>query len=144
MKNKFIKKIFNIALVCVFAIQLVGCGNNNNKIDMTKLEKTMMAADTDMPTMLAVNSDSDNTKDLFAYLSDMDYSKVDKYFLDYAQEGTAEEVAVIRVKNSKDVDEAKKSGNLSSNDLDNFLKTVAPMLNKEQMDKMNDLINKIK
>lgn len=40
----------------------------------------MMAADTDMPTMLAVNSDSDNTKDLFAYLSDMDYSKVDKYF----------------------------------------------------------------
>lgn len=62
MKNKFIKKIFNIALVCVFAIQLVGCGNNNNKIDMTKLEKTMMAADTDMPTMLAVNSDSDNTK----------------------------------------------------------------------------------
>lgn len=39
MKNKFIKKIFNIALVCVFAIQLVGCGNNNNKIDMTKLEK---------------------------------------------------------------------------------------------------------
>ena len=61
MKNKFIKKIFNIALVCVFAIQLVGCGNNNNKIDMTKLEKTMMAADTDMPTMLAVNSDSDNT-----------------------------------------------------------------------------------
>ena len=52
MKNKFIKKIFNIALVCVFAIQLVGCGNNNNKIDMTKLEKTMMAADTDMPTMI--------------------------------------------------------------------------------------------
>ena len=44
----------------------------------------------------------------------------------------------------KNVDEAKKSGNLSSNDLDNFLKTVAPMLNKEQMDKMNDLINKIK
>ena len=101
MKNKFIKKIFNIALVCVFAIQLVGCGNSNNKIDMTKLEKTMMAADTDMPTMLAVNSDSDNTKDLFAYLSDMDYSKVDKYFLDYAQEGTAEEVAVIRVKNTR-------------------------------------------
>lgn len=101
MKNKFIKKIFNIALVCVFAIQLVGCGNNNNKIDMTKLEKTMMAADTDMPTMLAVNSDSDNTKDLFAYLSDMDYSKVDKYFLDMHRKERLKRLLLSELKTAK-------------------------------------------
>ncbi len=134
MKNKFIKKIFSIALVCVLAIQMVGCGNSNNKIDMTKLEKTMMAADVDMPTMLAVNSDSDNTKDLFAYLSDMDYSKVDKYFLDYAQEGTAEEVAVIKVKNSKDVDEAKKSLEKHIQDRIAFYKSYDPT----QVDRAND------
>ena len=134
MKNKFNKKIFSIALVCVLAIQMVGCGNSNNKIDMTKLEKTMMAADVDMPTMLAVNSDSDNTKDLFAYLSDMDYSKVDKYFLHYAQEGTAEEVAVIKVKNSKDVDEAKKSLEKHIKDRIAFYKSYDPT----QVDRAND------
>ena len=64
----------------------------------------------------------------------MDYSKVDKYFLDYAQEGTAEEVAVIRVKNSKDVDEAKKSLEKHIQDRISFYKTYDPT----QVDRAND------
>ena len=64
----------------------------------------------------------------------MDYSKVDKYFLDYAQEGTAEEVAVIKVKNSKDVDEAKKSLEKHIKDRIAFYKSYDPT----QVDRAND------
>ena len=44
----------------------------------------------------------------------------------------------------KNVDEAKKSGSFTAEEVDNFLNTVSPMLTKEQLDKMNSLINKIK
>ena len=47
--------------------------------------------------------------DQFAYISDLDYDKVDSFFLSYAKEGTADEIAVVAVKDVNDIDEAKQS-----------------------------------
>ena len=39
----------------------------------------------------------------------MDYGKVDKFFVSYSNEGSADEIAVIALKNASDAQEAEKS-----------------------------------
>ena len=56
-----------------------------------------------------VNAEED-AEDLFTNISDLDYKKVDSFFVSYAEEGgKADEIAVIAVKNTADTEEAKKS-----------------------------------
>ncbi len=53
---------------------------------------------------------SGDAEDLFTNISDLDYKKVDSFFVSYAKEGgKADEIAVIAVKDSADTEEAKKS-----------------------------------
>ena len=59
--------------------------------------------------MLNASSSDENAADSFSYISDMDYDKVDSFFLSYAKEGTADEIAVVAVKDLNDIDEAKQS-----------------------------------
>ncbi len=99
--------VFTLALCLV----ITACGNTETqeKVDMYTLSKTMLEADESLPEMLTVNSNAENAEELFAYLSDFEYDKVDSYFLAYSAEGLADEIAVVRVKNSEDTEEALKS-----------------------------------
>ena len=76
---------------------------------MYDLRQAMEAADTDLPEMLNASSAEKKAKENFTDISDMDYKKVDSYSVSYAKEGTADEIAVIAVKNPSDVQEAKVS-----------------------------------
>lgn len=109
MKN--VKKFLAIPAmaVCLF-ITACSSGPNNNA-SMYDLQKAMLEADSDFPPMITVGSSDENADELFVYLSDMDFDKVDAFFLGYSSEGLADEVAVIRVKNSGDLDDAVKSLN---------------------------------
>jgi hypothetical protein len=44
----------------------------------------------------------------------------------------------------KYVSEAKKNGGINPNDVQNFYNIVAPNMNKEQLDKLNRIIKKLK
>ena len=77
-----------------------GCGGTktSDTVSMYDLRQTMEAADKSLPEMLNASSADENAADQFAYISDLDYGKVDSFFLSYAKEGTAD-----------DIDEAKQS-----------------------------------
>ena len=81
---------------------LCSCGKTAVKtVDMDALSESMLAADTSLPEMKTTTAESD-----FQYLADMNYGKVDCYFLHYSAVATADEIAVIAMKDPADADDA--------------------------------------
>ena len=112
--HKHSLRAFSLLLAAAMAITLAGCSGNNTQeemVSMYDLGKAMLSADEEFPDMSTALSSSDNAEDLFGYLSDMDYQKVDGFFLGYSSEGKADEVAVICTKSAADTKEAVKELN---------------------------------
>ena len=108
--KRFFRRFPVILAITLLAIVGVGCqSSEKEEISIYDLQKNMLAADDSLPEMLTVNSSASEAADNFSYLSDIDYEKVDAYFLAYSAEGKADEIAVIRLKEDKDVGEAKTS-----------------------------------
>lgn len=101
--------LLTLALLCA---AFSGCAKKETvrKISMYDLSKSMLAA-TQFGEMRYASNTDDDAEDEFDYLSDLDYKLVDSWFLSYAADGkgNADEVAVIRVKQEKDVDKAVAS-----------------------------------
>lgn len=107
MKRKSI-----LVLLMIFVIGIVGCGNNakkSNDIDVDALQKKLMEADTTLPSMKQISSKDKEGELKFTALSDIDYSLVDSYAYAYAKDGTAEEIAVIVLKDEADAAELMES-----------------------------------
>ena len=104
------KKIISVMLALVVLLQC-GCGGTktSDTVSMYDLRQTMEAADKSLPEMLTASRADENAADQFACISHLDYDKVDSFFLSYAKEGTADEIAVVAVKDENDIDEAKQS-----------------------------------
>jgi predicted small secreted protein len=95
----------------LLVLLLTACGGTGSSAgqDPIELGKAMTEAAQDLPAMSTVTSQDEDGAELFRYLSDLDYEKVDGYYFSYATAGTAEEIAVIRLKSADDADEAKAS-----------------------------------
>lgn len=91
------------------ALSLGACGGEKSDISMYELQKNMLAADAGLPDMRIVGSWEENGEKTFSYLSDLDYNKVRDYFLAYAADGMAYELAVIRLRDKADVTAAADS-----------------------------------
>lgn len=101
------------AVTCVLTA-LAGCGANSaadKTADMDGLREAMLAADKGLPEMSAADGSDKSAKTQFAYLSTLDYGKVDNFFMAYAADGNqhADEIAVIAVKDAADVKAAERS-----------------------------------
>lgn len=93
----------------IILLTLSACGNqqtddiSENNVSITELQEQMLAADTTLPEMVVVSSSDEKQAELnFSYLSDLSYDLVDSYFYAYAKDGTAEELAVIKLKDQAD------------------------------------------
>ena len=73
------------------------------------IKEKMLEADSELPVMSVVGNDSEGAESLFEYLALFDYSKVQGYFFAYAAEGTAEEVALVRLYDEADKTALKKA-----------------------------------
>lgn len=106
-----VMKKFLSKLLVIVAMITCGCGSSRNTeiVSMYDLRVAMEAADDSLPSMLNASSAEENAEENFKYISDLDYSKVDSYFVSYSEEGLADEIAVIAVKDPQDVKEAKES-----------------------------------
>lgn len=116
-------------LAATALILCVGCGaksQTGKTVSMYDLRQAMEAADSDLPEMLNASSAEKKAEDNFTYISDMDYKKVDSYFVSYAKDGTADEIAVIAVKDPADVQEAKESLTAHQNDRHKLLEQYEP------------------
>lgn len=106
MKKTIALVVASLAVLMVF----VSCGAKTETISMYDLNKAMTAV-VSLSDMKYVSSADDNAEDLFANVSDMDYGKVNAFFINYAAngKGNADEIVVIQVKNKSDVTEAAAS-----------------------------------
>ena len=127
MRSKTIRML--AAALCAL-ILLCSCVTNNNKpsgetsaatgtasdtaaqseaVSMYDLRRAMCAADPSLPEMLYASSADSNPANLFANISDVDYDKVECFFLAYDAEGKANEIAVVCAKDAGDTQEIKSS-----------------------------------
>ncbi|MBO6140143.1 MAG: DUF4358 domain-containing protein [Agathobacter sp.] len=127
---KRIKKGIWIMPVLALLIVCAGCGsgkNSSNTVSMYDLRTAMEQADPDLPEMLNASSTEKDAEDKFSHISDMDYKKVDSYFVSYSSDGhKADEIVVIAVKDKADVDEAKESLTKHQQDRYNLLQSYEP------------------
>lgn len=86
----------------------------------------MLAADSAIPEMRTASSSDADAAAKFAYLSDIDYSKVLGYFLAYAADGMAYEIAVICLKDKSDAPAAEASVRAHLEGRVNLYKTYEP------------------
>ena len=102
------KKYIRCVLLTAKLTMAAACGSTDAKdtpdpaVSITQLQETMLSADTTLPEMTKTSSEDEQAELNFTYLSDLSYDLVDSYFYAYATEGTAEEIAVIRLKDKSD------------------------------------------
>lgn len=78
-------------------------------VSLYDLRKAMLAAEPELPEMMAVSSSDENADQLFTYLSEADYAKVEGYYLAYAADGSAYEIAVVCLRSAEDTAEMEAS-----------------------------------
>ena len=100
------KKTLCLALSALILAGLPGCAGGKDDqgpdLDPADIARAMLAVDTTLPEMVERSSAEAEAKDNFFYLSDLDYGKVDAYFYACADAGTAEEIAVVKLKDKSD------------------------------------------
>lgn len=103
---KRVKKAVCLMLAAWMLAICFGCANGADadepNIDPEVMGQAMLDADATLPEMAARSSKDDDAKDSFSFLSDLSYSKVEAYFYAYTDAGTAEEVAVVKLKDKSD------------------------------------------
>lgn len=126
--------------LCALCLVLsaASCGGESREISMYELQKAMLAADPSLPEMLTAGSWEENGEKTFSYLSDLDYNKVQDYFLAYAADGTAYEIAVIRLRDKADAEAAAESLREHLEGRIRLYKTYEP----EQADRAEDAVIK--
>lgn len=108
-------KIAILCIICIAMAGLTACGgkkqpaNSNtaesvSSVDILEVKDKMLEADGKLPVMSLASGKDEKAAELFAYLADFDYDKVEDYFFSYAAAGTAEEIAVVKLKNASDAD----------------------------------------
>ncbi|MBD5118384.1 MAG: DUF4358 domain-containing protein [Clostridiales bacterium] len=104
---KYLKKAVCLLLAALTLAACFGCGSGGNDqderpIDMAALRQAMLDVDTTLPEMVVKSSEDEDAKDNFFFLSSIDYGKVEEYFYAFAEAGTAEEIAVVKLKSKSD------------------------------------------
>lgn len=69
---------------------------------MQALENSMVSADKTLPEMKVSGSWDENAEKAFSYISDLEYNKTHGFFLAYAADGMAYEIAVVQLKDKSD------------------------------------------
>ena len=97
-------------LAALTMLSLCACGGGHSAaVPMADLQQSMLSAAPSLPEMKSVSDEDADAAGLFAYLSDLDYGKVEHFFLSYSAKGLADEIAVIALKDPADADAASAS-----------------------------------
>lgn len=106
-----LKKLVCFICAALCALSLCACGNDSTQVSMYDLQKAMLQADKSLPEMMVTGSWEENAEKAFSYLSDMEYNKIHGFFLAYAADGMAYEIAVVQLKDKSDASAMEESLN---------------------------------
>lgn len=100
------KRVKKALLLSLLLLACSGCAgaqpSDEPDLDPAEIAQAMMDVDTTLPEMAERSSQDADGEDSFAYLSSLDYGKVEAYFYACADAGTAEEIAVVKLKDKSD------------------------------------------
>lgn len=100
------KRVKKALLLSLLLLACSGCAgaqpSDGPDLDPAEMVQAMMDVDTTLPEMAERSSQDADGEDSFAYLSSLDYGKVEAYFYACADAGTAEEIAVVKLKDKSD------------------------------------------
>lgn len=99
------KKLVCLTLAALLLACAWGCGpkepaDPGQDVDMAALGKAMLAADPTLPEMVTATGGGEQAAADFTYLSNLDYGLVEDYWYAFADAGTAEEIAVVKLKDA--------------------------------------------
>lgn len=97
-----IKRMVCALCAVMLSLSLCACGEKTKSIDMQALENSMVSADKSLPEMKVSGSWDENAEKAFSYISDLEYNKIQGFFLAYAADGMAYEIAVVQLKDKSD------------------------------------------
>lgn len=97
-----IKRMVCALCAVMLSLSLCACGEKTKSIDMHALENSMVSADKSLPEMKVSGSWDENAEKAFSYISDLEYNKIHGFFLAYAADGMAYEIAVVQLKDKSD------------------------------------------
>lgn len=97
-----IKRMVCALCAVMLSLSLCACGEKTKSIDMQALENSMVSADKTLPEMKVSGSWDENAEKAFSYISDLEYNKIHVFFLAYAADGMAYEIAVVQLKDKSD------------------------------------------
>lgn len=97
-----IKRMVCALCAVMLAFSLCACGEKTKSIDMQALENSMVSVDKTLPEMKVSGSWDENAEKAFSYISDLEYNKIHGFFLAYAADGMAYEIAVVQLKDKSD------------------------------------------
>ena len=97
-----IKRMVCALCAVMLSLSLCACGEKTNSIDMQALDNSMVSADKSLPEMKVSGSWDENAEKAFSYISDLEYNKIHGFFLAYAADGMAYEIAVVQLKDKSD------------------------------------------
>ncbi|KIR01933.1 hypothetical protein P261_00747 [Lachnospiraceae bacterium TWA4] len=104
------KKVLSLLLMMM--VLLSACSTKcYTDINLSDLQAKITSLGDEFSKLSVANSTMSDASTLFINLSDMDYSKVNQYFLLYSSEGKSTEIAVVLLNDSKDTKEMKDSLN---------------------------------
>jgi len=102
------KRIACLGLAALLLACGWGCGPKEQSdpgkdVDMAALAQAMLDADPTLPKMAIASGSGDEGAADFTYLADLEkYKLVDEYYYAAADAGTAEEIAVVKLKDAGD------------------------------------------
>lgn len=100
------KRTLRLTLAVLALSGMFGCTgarpSDEPNLDPAAMVQAMMEADSTLPEMVVRASGDDGAEDSFFFLSDLDYGKVEAYFYACADAGTAQEIAVVKLKDKSD------------------------------------------
>ena len=114
------KRVISVLLCLLIVFTLFGCkksaeegsasSETSDVVSMYDLSRAMLGA-AKFGEMSYLSNTDDHAEDLFTYVSDLDYEKVEAFCLAYATngKGCADEFCVIAVKDANDVAAAQAS-----------------------------------
>ena len=104
------KKLLALALVVVMVLMMTACGGGNEQalkdVPSADLAKAMAEAESSLPDMTTATEEDPEPEILLQSVTDMEFDKFDAFFITYSNEGLADEIVVLRVKDEKDVEDA--------------------------------------
>ena len=126
------RKNRTIGMILLVVIMLcTGCSQRTSvqpKVNLKELQEKMLSATENLPKMESITEKTEDANELFAYLSDFPYEKVQEFFFLYSGDSdrAAYEIAVIQVKDENDRRELKESLEKHLENRKRMFQTYAP------------------